>query len=71
MAGRVPSAYAGRLDFLFICLLVIAFLTAGLVIFLLIFFAAKYRHGTIAAPRDGPTKKTWRWEVGWTDASRC
>jgi hypothetical protein len=35
------GAYAGTLDFLYICLLVIAFLTAGLVIFLLAFFAAK------------------------------
>ena len=62
------GAYADRLDFLFICLLVIAFLTAGLVIFLLIFFAAKYRHNN-PAPRDEPTKKTWRWEVGWTTVS--
>jgi cytochrome c oxidase subunit II len=62
------SAYAGQLDFLFICLLVISFLTAGLVIFLLILFAAKYRH-TSTAPRDEPTTKTWRWEVGWTAAS--
>jgi cytochrome c oxidase subunit II len=62
------SAYAGQLDFLFICLLVISFLTAGLVIFLLILFAAKYRHAS-TAPRDEPTTKTWRWEVGWTAAS--
>jgi cytochrome c oxidase subunit 2 len=62
------GTYAGQLDFLFICLLVIGFLTAGLVIFLLILFAAKYRH-TSKAPRDEPTTKTWRWEVGWTTAS--
>ena len=62
------GAYAGQLDFLFICLLVLSFFTAGLVIFLLILFAAKYRH-TSTAPRDEPTKKTWRWEVGWTTAS--
>ena len=62
------GAYAGQLDFLFICLLVLAFLTAGLVIFLLVLFAAKYRH-TSTAPRDEPTKKTWRWEVGWTTVS--
>ena len=62
------GAYAGTLDFLFVSLLVIAFLTAGLVIFLLILFAAKYRH-TSTARRDEPTKKTWRWEVGWTAAS--
>ena len=60
--------YAGTVDFLFISLLVIAFLTAGLVIFLLILFAAKYRHSS-NAPRDEPTTKTWRWEVGWTTVS--
>jgi len=62
------SSYAGQLDFLFICLLIIAFLTAGLVIFLLILFAAKYRHSN-PADRGKPTRKTWRWEVGWTTAS--
>lgn len=62
------GAYAARIDFLFICLLVIAFLTAGLVIFLLTFFATKYRHGS-NADRSGSTTKTWRWEVGWTTAS--
>ena len=62
------GAYAGTLDFLYICLLVLAFLTAGLVIFLLIFFATKYRHGSNAV-RGGPTIKTWRWEVAWTTAS--
>jgi cytochrome c oxidase subunit 2 len=62
------SAYAGTLDFLFISLLVIAALTTALVVFLLVLFAAKYRH-TSKAPRDEPTTKTWRWEVGWTAAS--
>ena len=62
------SAYAGTVDFLFISLLVIAALTTALVVFLLVLFAAKYRH-TSTAPRDEPTKKTWRWEVGWTTAS--
>jgi cytochrome c oxidase subunit 2 len=62
------SSYASQLDFLFVCLLVIAFLTAGLVIFLLILFAAKYRHSN-PADRGKPTVKTWRWEVGWTTAS--
>lgn len=62
------GAYAAKLDFFYICLLVIAFLTAGLVIFLLAFFAAKYRHGS-NADRSGTTKKTWRWEVGWTTIS--
>ena len=62
------SAYAGTVDFLFISLLVIAALTTALVVFLLVLFAAKYRH-TSKAPRDEPTRKTWRWEVGWTAAS--
>jgi cytochrome c oxidase subunit II len=62
------SAYASTLDVLYISLLVIAFLTAGLVIFLLIFFATKYRHSS-NADRSGATVKTWRWEVGWTTAS--
>jgi cytochrome c oxidase subunit 2 len=59
------GAYAAQLDFLFICLLVIGFLTAGLVVFLLVFFAAKYRHDSPAV-RSGTPVKTWRWEVGWT-----
>jgi cytochrome c oxidase subunit 2 len=62
------SAYAGEVDFLFICLLVITVLTVGLVFFLLFYFANKYRHGSNAV-RDEPTKKTWRWEVSWTAAT--
>jgi cytochrome c oxidase subunit 2 len=42
------SAYAGQIDFLFGSLLVIAALTSGLVFFLLLFFANKYRHGSNA-----------------------
>ncbi|MGN6848932.1 MAG: cytochrome c oxidase subunit II [Sphingomicrobium sp.] len=62
------SAYADQVNFLFISLLVIGGLTAGLVIFLLVFFANKYRHGSKAV-RHVPTEKTWRWEVSWTTAS--
>jgi cytochrome c oxidase subunit 2 len=62
------SSYASQVDFLFASLVVIAALTAGLVIFLLAFFANKYRHSS-NADRSGTTKKTWRWEVGWTTAS--
>ncbi len=62
------SAYASKVDFLFISLLVIALLTSGLVFFLLIFFANKYRHGS-NADRSGATKKTWRFEVSWTAAT--
>ena len=62
------GAYAGTLDLLFICLLVIGALTAGLVVFLLAFFATKYRHGSKAS-RAATSTKSWRWEVGWTTAS--
>ena len=62
------SAYAGQVDFLFTCLLVITVLTVGLVFFLLFFFANKYRHGSNAV-RHEPTSKTWRWEVSWTAAT--
>jgi len=59
------SDYAGQVDFLFGSLLLISVLTVGLVGFLLILFATKYRHGSKAV-RNEPTTKTWRWEVGWT-----
>ena len=62
------SSYADRVDVLFIGLCVIATLTAGFVIFLLVFFAAKYRHQS-RAHRNETSVKTWRWEVGWTTAS--
>ena len=62
------SSYAGEVDFLFISLLAILVLTAGLVFFLLILFAQRYRHGS-NADRSGTSKKTWRWEVSWTTAS--
>lgn len=62
------SAYARQIDFLFGSLLVIAALTIGLVFFLLLYFANKYRHGS-NADRSGTTKKTWRFEVSWTIAT--
>ena len=62
------SAYAGTINFLFAILLVVAALTAGLVFFLLLFFANKYRHGS-NADRSGVTRKTWRFEVAWTAAT--
>jgi cytochrome c oxidase subunit 2 len=62
------SDYARRIDFLFGSLLVVALLTAGLVFFLLLYFANKYRH-TSTADRSGATKKTWRFEVSWTAAT--
>ena len=62
------SDYASRIDFLFGALLVVALLTAGLVFFLLLYFANKYRH-TSTADRSGTTRKTWRFEVSWTAAT--
>ncbi len=72
--GQIPfwpteaSGYAGQLDLLFIGLLVITGLTAGLVFFLLILFAARFREGS-GTQRETPTSKTWKWEWGWTIAS--
>jgi cytochrome c oxidase subunit 2 len=62
------SHYASEVNFLFASLLVIAALTIGLVFFLMLFFANKYRHGS-NADRSGTTKKTWRFEVSWTAAT--
>lgn len=62
------SDYARQIDFLFGGLLIVAALTAGLVFFLLLYFANKYRHGS-NADRSGTTKKTWRFEVSWTIAT--
>ena len=59
---QAASGYARQIDFLFGSLLVIAALTAGLVFFLMLFFANKYRHGA-NVDRSGTTKKTWRFEV--------
>ncbi len=62
------SHYASQINILFGALLVIGALTAGLVFFLLLFFANKYRHGSNAV-RHEQTKKTWRFEVSWTVAT--
>ncbi|HYX46625.1 MAG TPA: cytochrome c oxidase subunit II transmembrane domain-containing protein, partial [Sphingomicrobium sp.] len=65
---ETASAYASQVNFLFASLVVIAALTTGLVFFLMLFFANKYRHGS-NADRSGTTKKTWRFEVAWTAAT--
>ena len=62
------SDYASQINILFGALLIIGALTAGLVFFLMLFFANKYRHGS-NADRSGTTKKTWRFEVAWTAAT--
>jgi cytochrome c oxidase subunit 2 len=65
---QTASAYASQINILFAALLVLAALTAGLVFFLMLFFANKYRHGA-NVDRSGTTKKTWRFEVSWTAAT--
>jgi cytochrome c oxidase subunit 2 len=62
------SSYASQINILFASLLVITALTVGLVFFLVLFFANKYRHGSKAV-RHAQTKKTWRFEVSWTIAT--
>ena len=62
------DAYAAELDRLFAALLIIGALTAGLVFFLLILFAARYRAGS-NVKRERAHRKEWRWEVSWTTAS--
>jgi cytochrome c oxidase subunit 2 len=62
------SGYASQINILFGALLIVGALTAGLVFFLMLFFANKYRHGS-NADRSGTTKKTWRFEVSWTAAT--
>ena len=65
---QTASAYASKVNILFGSLLVITIATVGLVFFLLLFFANKYRHGSNVV-RHHPTKKTWRFEVAWTAAT--
>ena len=65
---QTASAYAKQVNILFGSLLVITIATVGLVFFLLLFFANKYRHGSNVV-RHQPTKKTWRFEVAWTAAT--
>src|SRR4029079_16885359 len=62
------SRYPSQINLLFGALLIVGALTAGLVFFLMLFFANKYRHGS-NADRSGTTKKTWRFEVSWTAAT--
>jgi cytochrome c oxidase subunit 2 len=62
------SGYASQINILFGALLIVGALTAGLVFFLMLFFANKYRHGS-NADRSGTTKMTWLFEVSWTAAT--
>ena len=62
------SRYAVETDHLFIGLLIVTGLTAGLVFVLLIVFGTRYRH-TNAVERGDRVKKSWHWEIGWTAAT--
>ena len=72
--GNVPlwpvaaAAQAGETDLLYLGLILVTGLTAGLVFVLLIVFSIKYR-ATSAADRSDRVKKSWYWEIGWTVAS--
>ncbi len=65
---RAGGGYAAHWDALFIGLLIVAVLTVGLVVFLMVLYAVRYRHGS-KADRSDRTKKSWRFEVSWTAAS--
>ena len=72
--GNVPlwpaaaAAQAGETDLLYLGLILVTGLTAGLVFVLLVVFAIKYR-ATSNADRSDRVTKSWRWEIGWTVAS--
>ncbi|HEX4739581.1 MAG TPA: cytochrome c oxidase subunit II [Allosphingosinicella sp.] len=66
--ARAGGGYAMQWDALFIGLLIVAVLTVGLVLFLMILYAARYRHDS-KADRSDRTKKSWRFELSWTAAS--
>ena len=75
MSGGLPflppsaSSVAGEFNILFAALLAIASAVMGLVVLLMFRFCAHYRRNNEGADRGHQTKKSWRWEVGWTTAS--
>jgi len=62
------SRYASEADYLFIGLLIVTGLTAGLVFYLLILFCTRYRHSN-SVERSERVKKSWHCEIGWTTAT--
>lgn len=75
MNGSLPflpqsaSNFAGEFNILFAGLLAITSTVLGLVVLLMFRFCAHYRRNNEAADRGHQTRKSWRWEVGWTTAS--
>jgi len=63
------STAAGEFNILFAALLAITGAVFGLVVLLMVRFCAHYRRSNTAADRTHRTRKSWRWEVGWTTAS--
>lgn len=62
------SIHAANVDLLFAGLLISSLFVLGLLFFMLITFAVRYRAGS-KADRDHRIKKSWRWEVTWTTAT--
>jgi len=75
MNGGVPflppsaSNFAGEFNILFAGLLAITSAVLGLVVLLMFRFCAHYRRNNKTADRGHQTRKSWRWEVGWTTGS--
>lgn len=75
MSGGIPflppsaSTIAGEFNILFAGLLAITGAVLGLVVLLMFRFCAHYRRNNETADRGHQTRKSWRWEVGWTTAS--
>jgi cytochrome c oxidase subunit 2 len=62
------SLHAADVDLLFAGLLISSLFVLGLLFFMLLSFAVRYRAGS-SADRDHRIKKSWRWEVTWTTAT--
>jgi cytochrome c oxidase subunit 2 len=62
------SPFGGEVDLLFVGLMILSAAVVGLLFFLMIFFAVRYRTGSSVDRRSHP-EKDWRWEVGWTSAT--
>jgi cytochrome c oxidase subunit II len=63
------SSNAGEFNILFAGLLAITGAVLGLVVLLMFRFCVHYRHNNQAVDRGHQTRKSWRWEIGWTTAS--
>ena len=59
------SGYAGRVDWLFIFLLIVATVFVALICISIVFFLIKYRHNS-TAKRDRPRTMNVKLEIAWT-----